>query len=459
VPDFSIFSAFFDSLSDDESYYKFNQEMNTKMIGEQLNNQFKDKSNFLGELLLPCQECTGLTDLSDGTDVKTYVTKIRLDDIDTNMYSHPSDIPDSKRRQSVIDQHQTAYITVDPSTTSLPKPGDKVDCYYHEAGPNEQGKQRGLRFKPEIVSASKSTIGSFGSGSNSAESAFNSKSQPTPIAELASESAPDYIPDNFEIPDESFLQRAYESFGETYTKPIVGDLRLISIRFPQKQSNLNSYSDSLIAFYSTANGIEAKSYQMTTLPGQHIFGEDTYTAIGTGLVSSGFTKNMWQLGTHTGYTAGSQSRGGSPTYFIRDNNRNGQPDVNSDGTSLLQQKFGSKGFNLHRSSASKKSKNISGKSSPQPGRESWAIINGTVQKRNVGIWTYSAGCQVFADPGNFSELMSVWTKNNELNKITKYDYIMLSYQEYLTLKSGQLFDGINKMKRLESDKLASDQNS
>jgi hypothetical protein len=465
MPEFSKESAFFDSLSDEESYYKYTQEMTAKSVHEQNNSRFKDKTNFLGEVLLPCQECTNITELAEGTGMKTYVTKMRVDDIDTNIYDHPTDINDPQRKQAITDQHQTAYISVDPGVDTLPKPGDKVDCYYHEAGPNDNGKQRGLRFKPEIVIPSQSTIESFNS---SAASAFNSTNPSYPAGQFATSTAPEFSPDNYTKPDEEILKRAYESYGVKYTRPIPGDIRLLAIRFPQKQSNIDKYKDVLNVYYTTDTGVTVKSYPFTTIPGKQVLGEDTYTKNGTGIVSTGYHPEMWGLDKHRGdYDAGSQGRPWShprptnpkhSTYYMRDSNRDGIAGQQPDGTDSLYQLFGSKGFNLHRSGkTSRIKKGISGRSQPKPGRETYAIINGQLTKRNVGVWTYSAGCQVFPDPGQFQEVIGAMLRNRAFNKIITYDYILLDYNEYLILKSGKTFQGVNKMQRRETDRIAGDE--
>ena len=343
------------------------------------------------------QECTNITPISDGTGKKIYVTKMRCDDIDTNLLDHPTDITDPKRRQAVTDQHQTAYITVDPATDTLPKPGDKVDCFYYEAGPGDQGKQRGLRFKPEIVNPSQSSINSIGPGGAGAAQAFNGTATTYPVGQFAGESAPEYTPDNYAKPDEALLQRAYQSFGETYKRPVIGDVKLLAIRFPQKQSNINKYSDVLNVYYSTDSGMQVKSYQFTTIPGEYVLGTDTYTKAGSGIVASGFHPEMWGLDKHGKYDAGSQGRPWShprpsnpkhSTYYMRDNNRNNVGDYSPDGSNLLYQQYGSKGFNLHKSGGSKATR-ISAPGKIKPGRETYAIINGTLQKRNIGIWTFS----------------------------------------------------------------------
>ena len=63
---------------------------------------------------------------------------------------------------------------------------------------------------------------------------------------------------------------------------------------------------------------------------------------------------------------------------------------------------------------------------------------------------------MFPDPGNFAEMISAMLRNRDINKIITYDYIMLDYEEYLILQSGKLFDGVNKMKRLEENRVAGD---
>ena len=44
-------------------------------------------------------------------------------------------------------------------------------------------------------------------------------------------------------------------------------------------------------------------------------------------------------------------------------------------------------------------------------------------------------------------------RNKGINKIITYDYMLLDYEEYLILKGGKLIDGVNKLTRLEENKV------
>jgi len=139
---------------------------------------------------------------------------------------------------------------------------------------------------------------------------------------------------------------------------------------------------------------------------------------------------MWKLDRHKKYRAGSQSRGGSKTYFYRDNNNNSVPD-NEVGPNVTL-KFGSVGLNFHRSHADRRSTKVSGYSKGGDGK-TYSVINGKWQETITGVWTYGGGCQVLSDPAGFREIISVMESNKIQNNIEHYDYILLDYSDYQTL--------------------------
>lgn len=468
MPDFSVYSAFFDSLSDEESYHKFTSEFKAKASYENENSILNGKNNFEGEVLIPCQECTNITPLSDNMGNKVFVTKMRVELASDQMTDHPSTISDPAKRQHYIDQHQTAYITVDANIIALPKPGDKVDCFYQAAGPNDQGKLRGLRFRPDVTSGQFPLTGAFGG----AAGLFGNGGL-VGVGQLALESAPNFSPENYQVPDEEFLKRVYESFGKTYETLPVGDFRMLSIRFPIKQSNLNSYSDVLNIFEMTATGMKVSIFPFTTVPGGLLFGEESYTKKGTSIPQSGFYEDYWSFHTHgakgqwpkKGYLAGGQ-RGA--INFVHDNNRNGIPDPEAgDGNINLYALYSaSPGFNFHKAGA-KSSKDTPVSSASKGGKaKTFSVINGKVTKRITGISTWSGGCQVMPVKEQFESITAKMEANYQVNRRgtsklvdsvtgrvvhekmpreTRYDYIMLDYDEYVELAQGKLIDGKGKM--------------
>lgn len=454
---FSKESAFFDSLSDEESYHKYNQEQTAKRNYEDKNNQFKDKSTFSGEVLLPCQECTNITPLSDNLNEKVYVTKVRCETIDDNILDHPSDAKDPMTKQMITDQHQTAYISIDPTVQSLPKPGDKVECKYNVAGPNEEGKQRGLQISTGGGSTSSSSLSIALGGSSGG--LFDGNAQKFPVGQFSSNDAAEYKPDNYQIPNKPFLEKLYKSFGLTFTDIKPGDLRLVAVRYPVKSSNVNKFSDVLNVFYQTNSGLTVKAYQITTIPAEILFQTDTYNIKGTGLLATAYTKNMYKLGTHTGYAAGAQR---SESYAMRDNNRNGVPDLEPDGTDFAFQVFGAKGWNLHRSTgkAGSRGTNVGGSyNKPGTGSTTYAVIDGKLTERKIGIWAFSAGCQVFSSFDEFQEMIAFMQNNKNQNKIEYYDYFLLNYADYVSLMTSDTptFDGKKLLEKREANKLLGDE--
>ena len=443
MPEFSKYSAYFDSLSDEKSHYLYEKQVVSDLIEDQQFNEFRDKNTFVGEVLLECIECTNVSEQTNGSE-KVYVTKMRLDQVDDKIWDHPVDIKDPQERQKCIDSHQTAFITTDQPLSALPKPGDKVECYYADAGPNDNGKLRGLQFRSEIISPADSSVvaiyqeiatqaGQPGRSPNSTSAAgyFNGSEVPIEKFNLNTE-IPEYNPESYTKPSEQFLRNVYESFGETYVRPIPGDIRLVATRFPVNSANSNSYRDVLNVFYNVDNNILVKTYQMTTSPGYWVLGGgETYGKGGTAnLASPQLIKRMWKLDYHKKYRAGSQARGGSSAYFYRDFNNNWVPD--NSPSQNVNLKFNNVGLNFHRSGESKVQKTISGKREGNQGK-TYAVINGKWQQRITGIWTYGGGCQVLSDPAGFAEIIAAMEFNRVENKIEHYDYIIVDSTDYNTL--------------------------
>lgn len=443
MPAFSKESAFFDSLSDEESYHKYNQEQTAKKNYEDSNNQFKDKSTFSAEVLAPCQECTNITPLSDNTNERIYVTKVRCNSLDDNMLDHPSSVSDPKAKQMIIDQHQTAYLSIDP-TLGLPTPGSKVSCNYHDAGPNEDGKQRGLRIAGGATGgAGGGFVGGAGFGGPGA--AFGN-AQSYPAGQFAPPDSPTYKAEDYPPPNEDTLKAIIESFGETYQRPLVEDLRLIGVRYPVKENNVNQFRDVLNVFVSTQNGIQVSAYQITTSPAPSLLGTDSGSKYGTANVATG-RKLTWALGVHHDYAAGSMR---DSAHQIRDNNRDGIPDgePNPPGSILLE--TSGNGFNLHKSNngsnfiggASKDPTNDQRVKEGSSGMITYAVIDGQMIRRNINTWAHSAGCQVFLYTEKaFNLVIAQMQKNLKVNNIKRYNYYLLDYVDYVNITQGKSFSG------------------
>jgi len=150
-------------------------------------------------------------------------------------------------------------------------------------------------------------------------------------------------------------------------------LNIVGIR-NSKATDQNTFDDLLAYFYWDDKGkLQGKVAPATTDPSTY-FLQSPLNSAGTAILKSGQYKNAYKIGTHKGkYEALVQT--GAPVTTIRDNDRNAYINYFAITTS------GYYGINIHRASR---------------GKNNAAYIDKD-----------SAGCQVFRDEDDFSEMMSL----------------------------------------------------
>lgn len=148
------------------------------------------------------------------------------------------------------------------------------------------------------------------------------------------------------------------------------DLNIIGVRSADKTPNV--FNDKLYLVYKK-NGIWVEHiYTITTDPGIYWL-ENPSRVSGTAILKAGQYRSCYQIGLHRGsYTALTQRK---PVTVYRDSNRDDVFDMNPTSTET-----GYFGINIHRSNSSRES-------------------------TQVNKW--SAGCQVFANPDEYEEFISI----------------------------------------------------
>ena len=174
------------------------------------------------------------------------------------------------------------------------------------------------------------------------------------------------------------------------------ELNIVGIR---KDNNVpNKFDDTLYVFWKDDKGnFEGKYYNITTDPGTY-FLKNPINNLGAAILKEGQYKDAYKLGLHRGdYKALVQSK---PVTVYRDYDRNALLDFNNgkEDTGLF-------GINIHRSSPS-----------------------GTSQ--NVDKWT--AGCQVFENPSDFSKFIELAEKQNSLYG-NSFTYTLVDERAYIRM--------------------------
>lgn len=173
----------------------------------------------------------------------------------------------------------------------------------------------------------------------------------------------------------NLIQRGIEDVmsakGYVYFKSGDYNLNLIGIRSDCNRKVTNKFDDYLLVTYYVKGELKSKIYTITTEPGRYYMQVKLGNAKGTAILVPGQYRGCWQIGKHNGkYNALVQVK---PISVYRDSNKDNLYDLNKIDKGLF-------GVNIHRASQS-------------------------VVSVNIDNW--SAGCQVFADPKEFKEFMSL----------------------------------------------------
>ncbi|WP_299002314.1 hypothetical protein [uncultured Shewanella sp.] len=153
-----------------------------------------------------------------------------------------------------------------------------------------------------------------------------------------------------------------------------GELNLNIIGVRSSDYRANTFNDMICVLYQQKSKWQLKQYKATTDAGLY-FRKRPCHVDGTAVLVPMQYKSCWRLGYHRGQYAALVQRG--PMTVLRDNNKNSVLDTSTDNAQL---QIGYFGINCHRASAQHESKRV----------DKW-----------------SAGCQVFANPNDFDEFMTL----------------------------------------------------
>lgn len=155
------------------------------------------------------------------------------------------------------------------------------------------------------------------------------------------------------------------------------NLNIIGVRSNNDDKVTNKYDDYLVVIYNTETGWKRQIYTITTEPGLKLMLNPTNPK-GTAILAPGQYRGTYKIDKHNGkYNALCQRN--KPVKVYRDNNRDNIYDYNPNKIDT-----GMFGINIHRSN------------------EFWT--RATVDQ-------YSAGCQVFNDPKEFTSFMNLVKKS------------------------------------------------
>ena len=135
----------------------------------------------------------------------------------------------------------------------------------------------------------------------------------------------------------------------------------------------NKFDDELMVFWKFENRWTLKKFKITTDPGLTYLNQPL-NDYGTAILKEGQYKGAYIIGKHRGRYKALEQKGG-PVTVIRDFNQDDRLDYHTG-----REQTGFFGINIHRSNAARES----------------TIVN-----------KWSAGCQVFANPVEFNEFMSL----------------------------------------------------
>lgn len=175
------------------------------------------------------------------------------------------------------------------------------------------------------------------------------------------------------------------------------ELNIIGVR---ASTNIpNAFDDTIYVFYSNGSQWQLLNYPATTDPGMQYLRQPINNA-GTAILKPGQYLDCYATGLHRGlYTALIQQKA---VTVIRDFNKDGKLDFQS-GT----EQTGMFGINIHRAEAAGTAKFVAG---------------------------HSAGCQVFANAGDFSAFMQLCIRHKKMYG-NKFTYTLLQQSEMSAVSS------------------------
>ena len=190
------------------------------------------------------------------------------------------------------------------------------------------------------------------------------------------------------------LKRELKDLGYKFFENGKYNLNIIGVRRNTPIAS-DTFRDTLYVIYKDSDEKDAKfilkKYKITTTPGISQLDKPSNVK-GTAILVPNQYCGSWKLGLHKGqYEALVQIK---PVKVYRDNNKDHKYDFSPKATDN-----GIFGINIHRASPNHTS---------------------TI----VGDW--SAGCQVFSDPKEFNEFITLCKKQNEVYKSNNFTYTLIT---------------------------------
>ena len=176
------------------------------------------------------------------------------------------------------------------------------------------------------------------------------------------------------------FEKLFAKKGYSYFTKGNYNLNIIGVRSNQNNKVTNKYDDCLVLIYNTDSGIKRQIYNITTEPGLSLMKAPSNVK-GTAILAPGQYRGAYKIDKHRGkYDALCQRNKVVKVY--RDNNRDKVYDYKPETIET-----GMFGINIHRSN------------------EFWT---------RATIDNYSAGCQVFNDPKEFTSFMNLVKKSAKI---------------------------------------------
>ena len=182
------------------------------------------------------------------------------------------------------------------------------------------------------------------------------------------------------------LKSLFEKKGYAFFTNGKYNVNIIGVRSDQGGKVTNKFDDYLVLDYNDENGHQRKIWSITTEPGAKLM-KTPSNSKGTAILVPGQYRGVYKVDIHNGkYKAVCQRNGTVKIY--RDKNRDMVYDYNPGSIDT-----GWFGINIHRADAGYTRSTIDG---------------------------YSAGCQVFNNPKEFAEFLSIVEKSKDIygNKFT-----------------------------------------
>lgn len=189
------------------------------------------------------------------------------------------------------------------------------------------------------------------------------------------------------------FEELFKRKGYTWFNNKEYNLNIVGIRSNQNRAITNRFDDILIVDYIAYDQRKRLMFNITTEPGTYYI-KNLLNVKGTAILVPGQYKDCWQIGYHQGkYKALVQSK---PVAVYRDNNKDDVYDLNPETIDK-----GIFGINIHRSNA---------------------------KLTSVQVDKWSAGCQVFSNPNDFSTFMRLCEKQANLYG-NSFTYTLINEEE------------------------------